>query len=139
MNSAFREALAAGGSAIERIRRVAYAAIDLANEYPHMARLRLQASAVAASDDELRPAVRTTVDLMLKAHAGLLREAIDRGEIPDRIEPDLVASLLTGQAFLLYVGRSLEHEGALGESARRNVDHLLQVLLKREDLAPEDS
>lgn len=136
MNAAFKEALSRGGSALEKIRGASCAAIDLAAKYPHMARLRLQAAAVAASDDDLRPLVRGTLDVMLGAHAALVREAIANGEIPASIDPAEVANLLTGQAFLMYLGLSLRHEGAAPERARDCIDHLLRVLLRREDLLP---
>ena len=127
MNAAVREAMASGGSAIERLRHLSSTAIEMAHRYPHMARLRLQASAVAATDDELRPAVRGTIDLMLKVHSTLLREAVANGEIRRDIDPEKVAAILTGQAFLMYLGLSLEHEGAAPERAREVLEQ--QILL----------
>jgi len=135
MNEAFKQALTRGGSALDKIRGVSCAAIELAAKYPHMAKLRLQASAVAATDAEMRPLVRGTLDVMLGAHAALIREAIENQEIPPSIDPTQVANLLTGQAFLMYLGLSLQHEGAGAERARESLEHLLRVLLGREDLA----
>ena len=132
MNLAFGEALQSGDSGIDKIRRISNAAIDLASRYPHMAKLRLQASAMAATDDKLRPLVRGTVDVMLGAHKALVSEAIANGEITREIEPGETANLLTGQAFMMYLGLSLLHEGAAPERARASVEHMLGLLLRGE-------
>lgn len=112
MNAAVGKAIASGDSALDKLRRVSTAAIDMADRYPHMARLRLQVSAVAATDDELRPLVRGTIDLMLHVHTTLLGEAVANGEIRADVDPSRVAASLTAQAFLMYLGLSLDHEGA---------------------------
>ena len=87
----------------------------------------------------MRRLVRGTLDVMLAAHTALVREGIDGGEIPGSVDPAQVANLLTGQAFLMYLALSLQHEGAEPERARECVDHLVRVLLCREDLAAPSS
>ena len=128
MNEAVGQALATADSAIDKLRRVSQAAIDMAQRYPHMARLRLQASAVAATDEELRPRVRGTVDLMLHVHTTLLKEAIANGEIRSDIDPEKVAATLTSQAFLMYLGLSLEHEGAAPARSAEVFEQLMTLL-----------
>lgn len=137
MTEALREALAANEPRVERMRRYLRAAIDLAEKYPDMARLRLQAAAVAATDDELRPIVKQTLDLLLASHTGLLREAVETGEIPASIDPEQVATLITASGFLLYLGLSLDHPGAWPSRSGAVADHLLDVLLRRSDLGSE--
>ena len=139
MNAAIGAAIASGDSALDKLRRVSSAAIDMAHRYPHMARLRLQVSAVAATDDELRPLVCGTVDLMLHVHTTLLGEAMANGEIRGDIDPSKAAASFTAQAFLMYLGLSLEHEGAAPDRSRAVFEQQLALLSAQAEADPSAS
>lgn len=136
MTEAFAQALNSTESPLEKIRAVGGVAVELARKYPDMARLRLQASAVAATDDEMRPVVRATLDAMLGMHAHLLQQAIDAGELSPAIDPARAAAVITGQAFMMYLGLSLDHPDAAPDEAHHRNDHFVRTLLGREDLEP---
>lgn len=133
MTEAFAQALASVSSPVERIRTVGHVAIELARQYPDMARLRMQASALAATDDEMRATVRTTLDAMLGMHAGLLRQGIEAGELSPAIDPERTAAVMTGQAFMMYFGLSLDHPGAQADEAHVRNDRFIDLLLRRDD------
>lgn len=131
---AYQAALQADGTPMEKVRRAGEAVVELVRKYPDMARMRIHAVALAATDDEMRPVVLQTLRAMMALHSNLLRAAVSAGEISPAIDPDHAAGLISGQAFMMYLALSLGHEDAQPDRALEANDHITQILIRRDDL-----
>lgn len=131
---AYKEALEADVSSIEKVRLTGEATVDLVRKYPDMARMRIHAASLAAIDDEMGPVVLATMRSMMALHSGLLQAAKNDGEISSAIDPELTAALVTGQAFMMYLGLSLGLEQAQPDRAIEINNHVARILLRRDDL-----
>jgi len=120
-------ALAAPGSPLEKLERIARAATDLIFDHPEMAMLRVQATALGAQDDEVGRGVRETISRMLAGHQGLLEAAAAEGLLGANVAPATAASVIAGLAYLLYVTLTVGHPLASREEAHRAVDGWLAL------------
>ena len=128
VSGVYAEHLASDATPLEKLRRIGHATIALAHRYPDMARLRLQVTAAAGADAELGKIVRATLDQLRSAHAALLQQAIDAGELAASVDPQLAAWEISGQAYVMYVAITLEHDAADPRFARRAFDAWLDGL-----------
>ena len=124
------EAVAGGGTALDKLRRLSRSTTAYALEHPDMARLRIQAVAVAAQDEEIRDGVNATLDALIGGHERLLTAAVEEGSIEAPPDIHSAACSIAGMAFLLYVALSTEHEMAQAGVVERTMEGFLRVLAR---------
>jgi AcrR family transcriptional regulator len=112
----YRDSLAGPGRAIDKIRALVETTLELALEHPEMARLRLQAIALA-DEPAVRSAVAGTITDLLAAHTALFEKAREEGDLEGGLHASTAASVLAGMALLLYVNLALDLPDAAPERA----------------------
>jgi TetR/AcrR family transcriptional repressor of nem operon len=128
-----RDALSAPGSARDKIRAIARSTASLALAHPHMAKLRMQAVAAAAQDEEVRRGVRNSLDRMLAGHEALVDQAKAEGSFDPSVDTHAAAASIAGQAFLLYVAITADHPLANEEDAGAAIEGFVGLLSSRPD------
>lgn len=127
LDTCVHDALAAPGSALEKLERIARSSTDLIFDHPEMAMLRIQATALGAQDDEVGRGVRETITHMLDGHRALLENAAREHLLDARVDPSVAASVIAGLAYLLYATLVVNHPIATREQAHRSIDGWLAL------------
>ena len=121
----YQQALAGPGPALTKLRSLARTTVELANENPHMGRLRLQA--IADADElDIRDGVRETIDALLRAHEALFDRAREEGSVHAEVDSRAAATGFTGMALLLYASIALDLPMAQPDAALSMADRFLQ-------------
>jgi AcrR family transcriptional regulator len=131
VEAAVREALSEPANARERISRIAAAIQSLAAAHPEMAMLRVQAIAVAGTDEEIREAVRETLTQLFAGHEALLLQGVDDGSVDPRTDCHAIAGSIASLAFMLYAAITVEHPRAAPAEAGRSIEGLLEAISPR--------
>ena len=128
IGSRYVDVLSADVPASEKLRRLVEATIDMAAEHPEMARLRLQAIALA-DEPEVKAMVSETLTNLVEAHRALFAQALEEGHLTTGLHPENAASTLAGLALYLYVCLALDLPDGEGTRAHDGARNVLDALL----------